>query len=96
LTIEVDVLRRVWASVAVEEQEKITVLVVRHLPTHCQRVRYIKTLAWALPERAQQIGLWLYRGLPLDPLGDMKYTLIARDVPEIVPRGTGLDWSKYA
>jgi len=72
------------------------VLVVRHLATHDERVRYIKTLTWALPERAQEIGLWLYRGLPADPLGDMKYTNIVRDVPEIVPRGTSLNWSKYA
>jgi len=95
LAIQIDITRRVWASIPPADMEHTVVMVVRNLPMHGQRARFVKALLWALPERAQEIGGWLYRGLARDPLGDMKYQLIVEDVPEIVPRGTSLTgWTR--
>lgn len=47
-----------------------------------QRRRYLKCLIWAMPERAQQIGAMLYRGVD-----DVTWTRLAFEVPEMIPRG---------
>eukprot|EP00759_Apiculatamorpha_spiralis_P039062 PhF_6_TR37925/c1_g1_i1/m.56672 len=94
LDIQIKILQNVWSSVPLPVMEATLTTVISNLPMHGQRVRYIKALLWALPERAQEVGLWLYRGLASDPLGDAKYALIVQDLPEIAPRGSGWEWNR--
>eukprot|EP01061_Rhynchopus_euleeides_P047307 TRINITY_DN9431_c0_g2_i2.p1 TRINITY_DN9431_c0_g2~~TRINITY_DN9431_c0_g2_i2.p1 ORF type:complete len:1044 (+),score=348.59 TRINITY_DN9431_c0_g2_i2:364-3132(+) len=52
------------------------------LPMPIQKTRFARTLAWAVPEHAQQVGEMFYRGIP-----DTMWAVLATDVPEIIPRG---------
>lgn len=56
--------------------------VVRNLPEPMMRTRFVRCWTWGLPERAQHIGEMIYRGLE-----DAEWSAIAKDVPEIIPRG---------
>lgn len=49
-------------------------------PTH--QTRFLKTWVWAMPERAQQLGLMVYR-----VVDDVTWVEVARDLPEVIPRG---------
>lgn len=49
-------------------------------PAH--QTRFLKTWVWAMPERAQQLGLMVYR-----VVDDVTWVEVARDLPEIIPRG---------
>jgi tellurite resistance protein TehA-like permease/glutaredoxin len=93
--MQIDLLRRIWDSMPLSEMEVVIVTTVRYLPFHAKRVRYLKAITWALPERAQQIGLWLYRGLGKDPLGDIKYAYIIDSMPELAPRNSGFKWVRF-
>lgn len=42
----------------------------------------MKTWVWAMPERAQQLGLMVYR-----VVDDVTWVEVARDLPEVIPRG---------
>lgn len=46
------------------------------------QTRFVKTWAWAMPERAQLLGLMVYR-----VVDDVTWIELARDLPGIVPRG---------
>jgi tellurite resistance protein TehA-like permease/glutaredoxin len=95
LDLHAKIIERIWIRVGLSQLEQTIVSVVRNLPMHGQRVRYVKCLTWVLPERTQLIGLWLYRGLARDPLGDVKYAMLLHDMPEIAPRGSGYEWTRY-
>ena len=41
-----------------------------------------RTWVWAMPERAQLLGLMVYR-----VVDDITWVEVARDMPELVPRG---------
>jgi len=56
--------------------------VIHNLPEPMMRTRFVRCWTWGLPERAQHIGEMIYRGLD-----DAEWAAIAKDVPEIVPRG---------
>jgi tellurite resistance protein TehA-like permease/glutaredoxin len=61
--------------------------VVNHLPAPTWKVRYIRTFIWANPMRAQEIGLILYPNLDT-----VTWTFLAREIPEMIPRGlSGFD-----
>lgn len=47
-----------------------------------RQTQFLKTWIWAMPERAQQLGLMVYR-----VVDDVIWAEIARDLPEVVPRG---------
>ncbi len=52
-----------------------------NLPTNANRVRMLRCLIWAVPERVQLLGLWCKEGLP-----GLVFDNIANDIPEMVPR----------
>mmetsp|Transcript_10371 Transcript_10371/g.27652 ORF Transcript_10371/g.27652 Transcript_10371/m.27652 type:complete len:218 (+) Transcript_10371:2-655(+) len=56
--------------------------VVRNLPEPMMRTRFVRCWTWGLPERAQHIGEMIYRGVD-----DAEWAAIAKDVPEVIPRG---------
>jgi hypothetical protein len=57
-------------------------LVARHQRRHPDRLAFIKTLLWAMPERSRQIGLMLSLGLD-----QVTWQRVAEDLPDLVPRG---------
>ncbi len=62
---------------------------LHHLPMRMQRVRYLKTFLWALPERAQQIGTMVALGS-----SPVEWSVLAAELPEIIPRGAP-GWARY-
>lgn len=88
------VLERIWETVPMEDLERLVVMGFRYIPKQMQRAMFLKAITAALPERSQQIGLWLYRNASFDALGDIKLSLLFEDMPEIVPRGLGLSWTR--
>jgi hemerythrin-like domain-containing protein len=65
-----------------EEIEVFIPWVLNHLRMSPMRTKFIKTFVWAMPYRAQQIGLIAYRGV-----SDVVWAEIAASVPEAIPRG---------
>jgi hypothetical protein len=63
--------------------------ILGNLPMRQQRVRYLKTFLWAMPERAQQLGTMVALGS--DPV---QWATLAAELPEIVPRGAQ-GWSRF-
>ena len=62
---------------------------IKHLPVPAWKSRYIRTFIWANPMRAQEIGLMLYPNLDT-----VSWSFLAREIPEIVPRGLS-GYSRY-
>jgi hypothetical protein len=56
--------------------------IIRSLPHPMWKVRFVKTFVWAMPSRAQEIGLMLHRGLD-----SISWAFISEQIPEIIPRG---------
>jgi len=84
-----DVSRRVWEITDAKRWEVIVPYIVNNLPRHVQRVRYIKVLTWAMPERAQQIGAIVYRNVDA-----VMWERLRVEMPEIIPRGAP-NWKRY-
>jgi hypothetical protein len=63
--------------------------VVNNLPMLPQRVRFLKTLLWALPERSQQLGFMLALGVDA-----VQWRRITDELPELIPRGAD-GWERY-
>ena len=56
--------------------------VIKSLPRHQQRIRFLKSLCWSMPERSQQIGAIAYRNVDA-----VMWERLRIEIPEIVPRG---------
>ena len=72
-------------EIPMEKQQILRValpFIVHWLPLPIQRTRFMRTLAWGVPEHAQQVGDMVYRGVP-----DTTWAVLAVDVPEMIPRG---------
>lgn len=52
-----------------------------HYPQNVQTM-FLKSWIWAMPERAQQLGLMVYR-----VVDDVTWIEVASDLPEVIPRG---------
>ena len=55
---------------------------LKQLPTNDRRLRLLRALQWALPERMQQVGLYVARGVDA-----VLWAGLTRDMPAIIPRG---------
>jgi len=89
LELQKQISRRVWEITPAERWEVIVPYLVNNLPRNPQRVRYLKTLCWAMPERAQQIGAIVHRNVD-----SVKWEMLRIELPEIVPRGA-FNWRRY-
>ena len=76
-------------AIPADKWEIILPFVITNLPRHESRIRYIHSLCWSLPERAQQIGAILYRRVDA-----VMWERLRVDVPAIVPRGA-YSWKRY-
>lgn len=89
LAVHKEVVRNVFTRTPALTWFKMVPWVVNSLPMHGQRVRFLKTLLWALPERAQQLGTMVALGT--DPV---QWVRITDDLPELIPRGAD-GWQRY-
>lgn len=78
-----------WEITPVPSWAEIIPWTVNSLPMLHQRVRFIKTLLWAMPERAQHLGIILALGVD-----EVQWIRITNELPEIVPRGAH-GWERY-
>ncbi|CAM9257536.1 unnamed protein product, partial [Sphacelaria rigidula] len=77
-----NLVRKVWDTTSNSDMSDLLGWVMMTLRIRGQRARFIKAWVWAMPERAQQLGLMVYR-----VVDDITWVEVARDVPEIIPRG---------
>eukprot|EP00903_Cladosiphon_okamuranus_P016395 g15119.t1 len=74
--------RKSWEATGDKEMSQLLGWVMGTLRMRGQRTRFLKAWIWAMPERAQQIGLMVYR-----VVDDVTWVEVARDLPEAIPRG---------
>eukprot|EP00798_Chlamydomonas_sp_ICE-L_P003362 gene3362-13393_t len=84
-----EIIRKVWELTPVETWSEFLPWVVNNMPMLVQRVRFIKTFLWAMPERGQQIGIILGKGVD-----GVQWKRITDELPEIIPRGA-CGWERY-
>ncbi|CAM9403100.1 unnamed protein product, partial [Choristocarpus tenellus] len=77
-----DVTRKCWEYTAYDDMASFVGWVLNTLRIRGQRSKFLKTWVWSMPERGHQLGLMVYRAVD-----DVTWVEVARDVPEIVPRG---------
>jgi len=82
IALMIQMSRKVWEITDATKWEIIIPFIITGLPRHPMRIRYLKVLLWALPERAQQIGAIIYRNVDA-----VMWERLRTVVPEIVPRG---------
>ena len=63
-------------------QQKLDVHALLAACYSARQTKFLRTWAWAMPERAQQLGLMVYR-----VVDDVTWVQVARDLPEMIPRG---------
>lgn len=89
LELQKQISKDVFKMTKADQWEIIIPFIVNNLPRHQQRTRYLKCLAWSMPERAQQIGAIVYRNTDA-----VIWERLQADVPEIIPRGVK-NWRRY-
>lgn len=77
-----EIANKVWDITPTEHWYQIIPYIMTNLPAPMWKVRYVKTFIWASPDRAQELGLICYRTLP-----SVDWAFLAKEVPEIIPRG---------
>lgn len=89
LEVKKQMSREVWRITPAEKWEVIIPYVLVNLPRQEQRERYIKSLCWSMPERAQQFGAIVYRNVD-----SVMWTLLQAELREMIPRGAP-GWRRY-
>ena len=82
LSLHKKILAECWDLETAETWRETLPFILNSLPMLPQRVRFIKALIWALPDRTQQIGLMVAVGVD-----DVQWTRFTAELPEIIPRG---------
>ncbi|KAG2443533.1 hypothetical protein HXX76_001885 [Chlamydomonas incerta] len=90
LELSKQIVRKCWAATHPETWHILLPLLVESMPMLHQRVRFVKTLLWAMPERCHQFGLILCKGV-----NAVEWRRISAELPELVPRGVGILWERY-
>ena len=89
LEIQKQISRKCFELAPANRLEVMIPFVVNNAPREQQRIRYLKALCWAMPERAQQIGSILYRNTDA-----VMWERLRVELPEIIPRGAE-NWRRY-
>jgi len=89
LELHKQVMRKCWDMTPAPVWAEYIPWALNSLPMLQQRVRFLKTFLWAMPERAQHIGLMVACGVD-----DVQWRRISDELPEIIPRGAR-GWERY-
>lgn len=87
-TRQTEVARDVYFHTSADDWAWFMPWLLEHTPHNNQRVRLLRAFVWALPERAQLFGKWTQEGM-----SGLKFDLMAKQVPEIIPRHSD-GWTK--
>lgn len=79
---QVQITKEVFESTSGDAWRHVLPYIVNNLPAPGWKVRYVKTLLWANPLRAQEIGLMLYHGID-----SVTWSYLTQELPELIPRG---------
>ena len=79
----VELTRAVYNGTSPSDWAVVLPWVITHLPHPGWKARFVRSFAWAMPDRAQELGLILYRGCD-----SAVYASLVDEIPEIAPRGT--------
>lgn len=79
LRVQKHLLRKMWDGIAWSHLAPWT---IKHLPNRDRRVRLLRAIQWAMPERLQTVGLYVARGVD-----SVMWTDTVRDIPALIPRG---------
>ncbi|KXZ47349.1 hypothetical protein GPECTOR_36g72 [Gonium pectorale] len=90
LALAKQIIRDCWVATPADTWHVLLPLLVESMPMLHQRVRFIKTLLWAMPERCHHFGLILAKGVDA-----VNWRRITAELPEIVPRGVSAVWERY-
>ncbi|KAL6074287.1 hypothetical protein QOT17_004318 [Balamuthia mandrillaris] len=89
LKLHKQMVRRIWASSSSERWSLIIPFVLSNQELFGARLRFLKCLRWALPERFQQIGVMAFNGVSPSLWWRLKAYL-----PDLVPRPQ-YGWVRY-
>jgi len=89
LKLKKNMARDVWRITPAEKWEIIIPFVLVNLPMHEQRVRFLRSLLWSIPERSQQVGAIVYRNVDA-----VMWERLRVEVREMIPRGAP-QWIRY-
>jgi len=81
--------KQMWESTCSKDWAVILPWTVNMLPYLPQRVRYLRSLLWAMPENAQLIGRMVALGVD-----GVQWSRITNHIPELVPRGAHA-WRRF-
>lgn len=90
LELSKQIIRKCWAATPATTWHVLLPLLLESMPMLVQRVRFVKTLLWAMPERCHQFGLILAKGLDA-----VEWRRVSAELPEIIPRGVNMLWERY-
>lgn len=90
------ILERIWTRVPKDELQEVVTTTFRYSAKQMYRTMFLKAITSSLPERCQQIGRWLFIDAVKDPLGDIKLSMMYDDIPEIIPKGMGISWTRQS
>lgn len=74
--------REAWNTTPAEEWRTLLPWIINTLPMMPQRVRFVKTLIWSMPERDQYFGILIANGVDA-----VMWKRLTDELPEIIPRG---------
>ena len=89
LALQKELARDCFKLTSAVRWESLIPYIITNLPRHMQRVRFIKSLCWSMPERSQQIGAIIYRNVDA-----VMWERLRVEIPEMIPRGAK-NWRRY-
>lgn len=82
LELKKQLARQVWAITPAENWELVIGFTLLNLPRHEQRVSFLRSLLWGIPERSQQVGAIVYRNVDA-----VMWERLRIEIREMIPRG---------
>lgn len=89
LLLQKEMVKECFKLTSAERWEILIPYVVNNVPRHEQRVRYLKAMCWAMPERSQQVGAIVYRNVDA-----VMWERLRIEIPEMIPRGER-NWRRF-
>lgn len=89
LELKKQLAREIWETTPAEVWEAVVPYVLANLPRHEQRIQFLRSLLWSIPERAQQVGAIVYRNVDA-----VMWERIRVEIRQLVPRGIAAHWKR--
>jgi len=87
---QIELAQKMFLCTSAKDWHVVIPYVLTRLPHPVWKVRYLRSFIWAMPDRAQQIGLIVHRGVD-----SAMYAFLTDEIPEMIPRGAYNYKKKY-